>query len=104
MSLRRRVRGKHALAALVVGVILVALTVALTSRSSGGRAGPAVTDLGITVPKVHVVKPPKVTRLDRLARLGLPLYCGGGKRPLVALTFDDGPGLYSRRIIRILRR
>ena len=28
----------------------------------------------------------------RLARYGLPLFCGGRARRVVALTFDDGPG------------
>src|SRR5262245_44772882 len=95
---------KHALAVLVAGAIVAALAVALTSRSSGGHKGPAVTDLGITVPKKVRIVLPKVTRLDRLAEVGLPLYCGGGRKPLVALTFDDGPGPYTRRIIRTLRR
>ena len=27
----------------------------------------------------------------RLTRRGLPVYCGGGRLPQVALTFDDGP-------------
>ena len=38
----------------------------------------------------------------RLARLGRPVYCGGGKRRLVALTFDDGPGPYTPIILRQL--
>jgi peptidoglycan/xylan/chitin deacetylase (PgdA/CDA1 family) len=39
----------------------------------------------------------------RLARSGLPVFCGGGTRPLVALTFDDGPGPYTRHTLRVLR-
>jgi len=35
------------------------------------------------------------TTLDRLIHLGQPIYCGAGTQPLVALTFDDGPGILS---------
>jgi peptidoglycan/xylan/chitin deacetylase (PgdA/CDA1 family) len=42
--------------------------------------------------------------LRKLARRGLPVFCGGRKRPLVALTFDDGPGPYTPLALRILRK
>jgi peptidoglycan/xylan/chitin deacetylase (PgdA/CDA1 family) len=35
--------------------------------------------------------------------MGHPVYCGGGTKPLVALTFDDGPGPYTRHTLRVLR-
>ena len=38
-----------------------------------------------------------------LAR-GEVVSCGGGRGNVVALTFDDGPGPYSLRILQILRR
>src|SRR4051794_41947428 len=34
-------------------------------------------------------------QLARLTALGRPVYCGGGRHRLVALTFDDGPGPYT---------
>lgn len=40
----------------------------------------------------------------RLARYGLPLYCGGHSKRVVALTFDDGPGTYTRLAVAKLRR
>lgn len=40
----------------------------------------------------------------RFARLGLPIYCGGGKGNYVALTFDDGPGPYTRQLLDVLAR
>ena len=43
------------------------------------------------------------TATERLAGLGLPVYCGGHSRRLVALTFDDGPGPYTKLAIRKLR-
>ena len=38
----------------------------------------------------------------RFLHLGYPVYCGGGRRRLVALTFDDGPGPWSSEVVRIL--
>jgi peptidoglycan-N-acetylglucosamine deacetylase len=35
---------------------------------------------------------------------GEVLYCGGGRGNAVALTFDDGPGPYTARILDVLRR
>ena len=40
----------------------------------------------------------------RLLELKAPIYCGAGTEPLVALTFDDGPGPYSARLVELLRR
>jgi len=40
----------------------------------------------------------------RIARLGLPVYCGARHGSLVALTFDDGPGPYTPLALRELRR
>lgn len=41
--------------------------------------------------------------IRRLAAHGLPIYCGGRRGRLIALTFDDGPGVYTRLAIRKLR-
>jgi peptidoglycan/xylan/chitin deacetylase (PgdA/CDA1 family) len=42
--------------------------------------------------------------LQSLLRLGRPIYCGGGKGPYVALTFDDGPTRWTPQLLAILRR
>jgi peptidoglycan/xylan/chitin deacetylase (PgdA/CDA1 family) len=42
--------------------------------------------------------------LDRLIQLGQPIYCGGGTEPIVALTFDDGPGILSPLALKQLAR
>src|SRR2546421_5427859 len=39
-----------------------------------------------------------------LARSARPLYCGGRHGRYVALTFDDGPGPYTARVLRLLAR
>jgi peptidoglycan/xylan/chitin deacetylase (PgdA/CDA1 family) len=40
--------------------------------------------------------------VQRLAVLGRPIYCGGRRGRLVALTFDDGPGRYTHIALREL--
>jgi Polysaccharide deacetylase len=45
-----------------------------------------------------------VAAVERLAKFGLPIYCGGTSKPMVALTFDDGPGPYTRLAITKLRK
>jgi peptidoglycan-N-acetylglucosamine deacetylase len=42
--------------------------------------------------------------VERLVRHGVAVYCADRDSRLVALTFDDGPGVYSRRIAATLRR
>jgi peptidoglycan/xylan/chitin deacetylase (PgdA/CDA1 family) len=42
--------------------------------------------------------------LDRFVARGKPVYCGGVRGRYVALTFDDGPGAYTRRVLAILRK
>jgi peptidoglycan/xylan/chitin deacetylase (PgdA/CDA1 family) len=38
-----------------------------------------------------------------LIATGYPIYCGGGTRPFVALTFDDGPTRWTPQLVRVLR-
>ncbi|HYY64937.1 MAG TPA: polysaccharide deacetylase family protein [Gaiellaceae bacterium] len=42
--------------------------------------------------------------VERLAALRLPVFCGAGRLPQVALTFDDGPSPYTLPLLRLLRR
>ena len=42
--------------------------------------------------------------VERLAARGMPVHCAGGRRRLVALTFDDGPGPHTGALLRELRR
>jgi peptidoglycan-N-acetylglucosamine deacetylase len=42
--------------------------------------------------------------LPTLAARGLSVYCGGARGRYVALTFDDGPGRYTPRVLTLLAR
>jgi peptidoglycan/xylan/chitin deacetylase (PgdA/CDA1 family) len=41
--------------------------------------------------------------VERLATRHARVFCGAGRIPAVALTFDDGPSPYTRRLLRLLR-
>ncbi len=43
-----------------------------------------------------------IARIERLAKLGLPVYCAGPHGNEVAFTFDDGPGPYTYLALRKL--
>lgn len=47
---------------------------------------------------------PPPTALDRLVRAGKPVFCGGPRKRLFALTFDDGPGPWTEGLLALLRR
>jgi peptidoglycan-N-acetylglucosamine deacetylase len=69
------------------------LVVRTVAAAAGSLAGPPVASDGETR-----------SALDRLVSDGSPVYCGGGSKRLVALTFDDGPGPYTQHVVDILRR
>ena len=46
----------------------------------------------------------QLAAVRRLASYGLPLFCGGRSKRMVALTFDDGPGPYTKLAIAKLRK
>ncbi|HZP29013.1 MAG TPA: polysaccharide deacetylase family protein [Acidimicrobiia bacterium] len=70
-----------------------------TVHRTGGAAGEAAADVPPDAPPPDSTNP----ALRRIAALGEPVYCGAGTRPLVALTFDDGPGPYTQETIDLLR-
>ncbi len=110
--------------ALLAGTLVVAV-VLLASTGSNGRHRPAVSAGAAATPG-----PPKVTsrnsahggsrslrsrirqpagsiesrRVRKLISLGRAIYCAGTRGNEVALTFDDGPGPYTRLVINKLRK
>jgi peptidoglycan/xylan/chitin deacetylase (PgdA/CDA1 family) len=124
---RRRVRRQRQIAALVAALAAAGLLgLALLLLSGGDSTPPAPTRSVETSTKTKTVaKPPekalpwkvafaravyKATHLeenatlDRFAARGKPIYCGGRHGNYVALTFDDGPGAYTRLARTILRK
>jgi peptidoglycan/xylan/chitin deacetylase (PgdA/CDA1 family) len=98
------------LAGLVVALGLAALLVGVISHSSSGHAAAHAT---LPAAGVGARRPAGARSSDtqsqqaavaRLAAHGLPLFCGGRSKRLVALTFDDGPGPYTRLAIAKLRK
>jgi peptidoglycan/xylan/chitin deacetylase (PgdA/CDA1 family) len=113
-SLRRRRAAALLVLAAIVGLV-VALTVAFSSGSGNGHKNTA-TSTPSTTPS-HKRAEHRATevraKLDRLsnhavvhyAEIGRPVYCGGTKKKMVALTFDDGPGPYTvGSILHVLRK
>ena len=80
------------LLAVVAAVVAVAAPVAVASREDGAVRRP------------HVALQWEQHRaVAALARSGRVVFCGGGRSNAFALTFDDGPGPYTERLVRILR-
>jgi peptidoglycan/xylan/chitin deacetylase (PgdA/CDA1 family) len=50
-----------------------------------------------------VSEPSGLAAVRRYARLGFPIYCGAGRRRVVAITIDDGPGPRTPALLRLLR-
>jgi peptidoglycan/xylan/chitin deacetylase (PgdA/CDA1 family) len=91
-----------------------ALAVALGS-SGGGAARPARARAGAATTPTQPTNAPRRApaatlepsgeshQIRSLIALGKPVYCGGHRGNEVALTFDDGPGVYTRKALRKLR-
>jgi peptidoglycan/xylan/chitin deacetylase (PgdA/CDA1 family) len=98
--------------ALVVAVAAAgAAWVALATRSGNhpARSATSARPRPATSPQAHRRKrahraTPADAAVARFTRIGAPIYCGGRRGRAVALTFDDGPGVYTRFALRLLRR
>jgi peptidoglycan/xylan/chitin deacetylase (PgdA/CDA1 family) len=110
---RRRQRRLETGLALLSVAFAVAAVIVWFSPSSG--SGSHAT--GASIPGTNPIKVGAAPRLAikrqsalaaeiaavrRLASYGLPLYCGGTQKRMVALTFDDGPGVYTHYAIKKL--
>ena len=115
----RRLRRRRVI--LGAGCSLVAGLVAASLLMVGLRPGAAARPSPVRPirPAGHAVRPAPPVRLkghlaalmrignqriEALARLGKPVYCGGPRGREVAFTFDDGPGVYTHYALRKLRR
>lgn len=98
---RRRI---VALLSIAAAAAVVAASLAFTTRSEKRTAPARATKTAqIWRHQQHRAHPEQKleARADRaaarFAEIGLPLYCGGRSRRLVALTLDDGPSIYTAR-------
>lgn len=89
----------------LVRASLVLLVVVFATGCGSEPAAPAVTP---PAPKTQPSEfPSEAEGNAALARFGAkhrPIYCGGRAKPWVALTFDDGPGPYTKKMLKILRK
>jgi peptidoglycan/xylan/chitin deacetylase (PgdA/CDA1 family) len=115
IKLRRRRAG---LGAIVIGVLL--LVALLAGRGSGGNARSAASSNAAHQRDTRVSAShggasshadsaarngsPESGEVHRLIALGKPIYCAGRRGDEVALTFDDGPGPYTRLVLAKLRK
>ena len=126
---RRRLRRQRTQVAAIAALIALGVTVGLVFLDDGGRSRPQTpAPRSATTPSSSQAAPatlpvglrPLAARFGRLvesrslleeravldffAARGQPLYCGGSSGRYVALTFDDGPGLYTDLALRILEQ
>jgi peptidoglycan/xylan/chitin deacetylase (PgdA/CDA1 family) len=109
---RRRRRQATGLALLAVAFAAVAGIVWVSSSGgsnalASGAAIPGTEPIKVGPAPRLAIKPrsplvAEIAAVRRLASYGLPLYCGGRQRRMVALTFDDGPGVYTHYAIKKL--
>ena len=98
---RRRQIRRRRMAALGVLVTLAAvLVVVLTAAGSTSITGTAQS--AARTPIVPVAKSDASMR--HLAKVGKPVYCGGRRKPYVALTFNGGPGASTQPLLGALAR
>jgi peptidoglycan/xylan/chitin deacetylase (PgdA/CDA1 family) len=110
-ALRRR---RFTAALSLLAAVLVA--VALATMGAAGRSpravvhasrGSTVRSPAVPAPSAAVVARRRssahLAAVRRLASYGLPVYCGGRAKRMVALTFDDGPGPYTKLALTKLR-
>ena len=98
---------------------LLALTIALTaghtSHGQGHRSASLRSDAAAGAARPGTSNAGPGTRgsqagtgesseVRRLVALGQPIYCAGSRGNEVALTFDDGPGPYTRLMLAKLRK
>jgi peptidoglycan/xylan/chitin deacetylase (PgdA/CDA1 family) len=118
-SKARALRRRRAAAIAFAGALALAVAGIVVSSRSASPSATRSSVAGATFPPVAgalgasptrrrsaggpAPSPTQLAAVERLARHGLPLFCGGPKR-MVALTFDDGPGVYTRLAIRKLRQ
>ncbi len=106
-ALRRRriLLGAGALVGLLVA-ILVASSIASGGDGDDQRTAsvPLLGDAMNVAATTSADHLQRIAAVQRFAALGEPVYCGAGKKPWVALTYDDGPGELSPKFMALLSK
>lgn len=90
-------------------IVLLLVILVVSSVASGGEDD-RIASVPLLAGPVKAAATESAERLDQLdavrqfAEMGEPVYCGGGKKPWVALTYDDGPGAMSPKFIELLAK
>jgi peptidoglycan/xylan/chitin deacetylase (PgdA/CDA1 family) len=109
---RARLWRRHRLAAVAMGAV-VAVAIGLVGVVALAQGGGSARHLRRVARHRALAARPSdglLARLDaigdakiqRLAQLGLPVYCGARHGNEVAFTFDDGPGVYTHFAVKKL--
>lgn len=99
---------------MLAGSLLVGAALLATLLAGGRSAGKPSTQLDTRHPHAHTARIARAAssaeesaespQVHKLISLDRPIYCAGPKGNEVALTFDDGPGTYTRLAIAKLRK
>ncbi|MGK2877657.1 MAG: polysaccharide deacetylase family protein [Solirubrobacterales bacterium] len=89
-----------------------ALTAAFMLAACGAADAPPAQAPAVKPPEPDTRKRASTLPTDRAGHIATtrfapkhrPVYCGGRRNKWVALTFDDGPGPYTRRMVKLLDR
>ncbi|MBF6619377.1 MAG: polysaccharide deacetylase family protein [Patulibacter sp.] len=104
------VRRRRLLAGGGVVVVLLLLILGVSALASGGEDDPRAASVPLLAGPMKLAAAEsadsleRVDALRRFAEMGEPIYCGAGKKPWVALTYDDGPGVMSPKWIALLSK
>ncbi len=89
---------------LVMGAVAVTMGPSLATHPAAGQTRSVPTPQRTRYLGAPVAVAASHDELAQLAAFGQPIYCGAGTKPLVALTFDDGPGVLTPRALKHLRK
>jgi peptidoglycan/xylan/chitin deacetylase (PgdA/CDA1 family) len=118
---RRRVRRRRAallgaaLAVLAAGIVVAVLAGGSSHAHAHARANPSGAAAragnasangahGTTATSASATRDGESPEIRRLIARGKPIYCAGSRGDEVALTFDDGPGPYTRLMLAKLHK
>ncbi len=105
---RRRITALFALAGVVIAVVLVATAASGSHQPAGGSSAKKVAKATPSERRRAKPKPDLTVQedqaIDRLLARQPFIAAGGSEKREIALTFDDGPGPYTPRVLDVLQR